>query len=177
MTTHSSILAREFHKQRNLVGYSPWTCKESDMTEQLTLLLLRHFSCVWLCVTPETAAHQPPLSLGFSRQEHWSGLPFPSPMHACMHAKSIQSWPTLCDPTDSSPRGSSAHGILQARILEWVAISFSDLIATSRLTLWNPMDHSPQCPSVLLPTDTRGQNKRAKRNPPTALWAFLRARK
>ena len=32
-------------------------------------------------VTPETAAHQAPPSLGFSRQEHWSGLPFPSPMH------------------------------------------------------------------------------------------------
>ena len=43
--------------------------------------LLSHFSRVWLCVTPETAAHQAPLSLGFSRQEHWSGLPFPSPMH------------------------------------------------------------------------------------------------
>ena len=46
----------------------------------LLLLLLSHFSCVWLCVTPETAAHQAPPSLGFSRQEHWSGLPFPSPM-------------------------------------------------------------------------------------------------
>ena len=46
----------------------------------LLLLLLCHFSCVRLCVTPETAAHQAPLSLGFSRQEHWSGLPFPSPM-------------------------------------------------------------------------------------------------
>ena len=34
-----------------------------------------------LCVTSETAAHQAPPSLGFSRQEHWSGLPFPSPMH------------------------------------------------------------------------------------------------
>ena len=31
--------------------------------------------------TPETAVHQAPRSLGFSRQEHWSGLPFPSPMH------------------------------------------------------------------------------------------------
>ena len=40
-----------------------------------------HFSHVQLCVTPEMAAHQAPLSLGFSRQEHWSGLPFPSPMH------------------------------------------------------------------------------------------------
>ena len=45
------------------------------------LLLLSHFSHVWLCETPETAAHQAPPSLGFSRQEHWSGLPFPSPMH------------------------------------------------------------------------------------------------
>ena len=45
------------------------------------LLLLSHFSCVRLCATPETAAHQAPLSLGFSRQEHWSGLPLPSPMH------------------------------------------------------------------------------------------------
>ena len=45
------------------------------------LLLLSRFSRVRLCATPETAAHQGPLSLGFSRQEHWSGLPFPSPMH------------------------------------------------------------------------------------------------
>ena len=47
----------------------------------LLLLLLSHFSRVRLCATPETAAHQAPLSLGFSRQEHWSGLPFSSPMH------------------------------------------------------------------------------------------------
>ena len=45
------------------------------------LLLLSHFSCVQLCATPETVAHQAPPSLGFSRQEHWSGLPCPSPMH------------------------------------------------------------------------------------------------
>ena len=47
----------------------------------LLLLLLSSFSCVWLCATPEMAAHQAPPSLGFSRQEHWSGLPFPSAMH------------------------------------------------------------------------------------------------
>ena len=45
------------------------------------LLLLSRFSHVRLCATPETAAYQAPLSLGFSRQEHWSGLPFPSLMH------------------------------------------------------------------------------------------------
>ena len=44
------------------------------------MLLLSRFS-VRLCATPETAAHQAPLSLRFSRQEHWSRLPFPSPMH------------------------------------------------------------------------------------------------
>ena len=47
----------------------------------MLLLLLSCFSRVWLCVTPQMAAHQAPPSLGFSRQEHWSGLPFPSPMH------------------------------------------------------------------------------------------------
>ena len=41
-------------------------------------------------------------------------------------AKSLQSCLTLCDPIDGSPPGSSVHGILQARVLEWVAISFSN---------------------------------------------------
>ena len=45
------------------------------------LLLLSHFSHVRLCVTPQTAAHQAPSSLGLSRQEHCSGLPFPSLVH------------------------------------------------------------------------------------------------
>ena len=45
---------------------------------------------------------------------------------AAAAAKSRQSCPTLCDPLDSSPRGSPAPGILQARTLEWVAISFSN---------------------------------------------------
>ena len=47
----------------------------------MLLLLLSRFSRVWLCAIPKTEAHQAPLSLGFSRQEHWSGLPFPAPMH------------------------------------------------------------------------------------------------
>ena len=47
----------------------------------LLLLLLSHFSHIRLCATSKTAAHQAPPSLRFSRQEHWSGLPFPSPMH------------------------------------------------------------------------------------------------
>ena len=44
---------------------------------------------------------------------------------AAAAAKSLQSFPTLCDPREGSPPGSSVHGISQARILEWVAVSFS----------------------------------------------------
>ena len=62
-------------------------------------------------------------------------------------AKSLQSCPTLCDPIDSSPPGSPVPGILQARTLEWVAISESEV------TQWcptpsDPMDCSPPDPSV-----------------------------
>ena len=61
--------------------FSISTLNEFKFLNTLLLLLLSHFSLVQLCATPQTAAHQTPPSLGFSRQEHWSGLPFPSPMH------------------------------------------------------------------------------------------------
>ena len=66
---------------------------------------------------------------------------------------SCQSCPTLCDPIDGSPRGSSVPGILQARILEWVAISFSNActhgkLLQSCLTLCDPMDSGPPGSSV-----------------------------
>jgi len=94
--------------------------------------------------------------MGFSRQEYWNGLSFSSPEDlpypglepsllqcrqmlchlshqgspiqwvAAAAAKSLQSCPTLCDPIDGSPPGSPVPGILQARTLEWVAISFSN---------------------------------------------------
>ena len=72
-------------------------------------------------------AHQAPLSLGFSRQEHWSGLPFLSPMHES-ESEFAQSCPTLRNPIDHSLPGSSTHGISQTRILERVAIAFSDSV-------------------------------------------------
>ena len=109
-------------------------------------------------MTPWTVARQAPLSMGFPRQEYWSGLPLPSPRDlpdpglepttspalagrffttelagkpaaaaaAAAAAKSLQSCLTLCDPIDGSPPGSPIPGILQARTLEWVAISFSN---------------------------------------------------
>ena len=92
----------------------------------LLLLLLSHFSRVRLCATPETASYQAPLSLGFSRQEHWSGLPFPSPMHESESESEVaQSCQTLNDLMHCSLPGSSVHGIFQARVLEWGAIAFS----------------------------------------------------
>ena len=87
------------------------------------LLLLSRFSRAWLHVIPQTAAHQAPPSLGFSRQEHWSGLPFPSPM---CESEVAQSCPTLSDPMDCSLQGSSIHGIFQARVLERGAIAFCE---------------------------------------------------
>ena len=63
-------------------GLLPLGCLQIESFSRCCLLLLlNRFSRVRLCVTPQTAAHQAPPSLGFSRQEHWSGLPFPSPMH------------------------------------------------------------------------------------------------
>ena len=126
-------------------------------------------------VTPWTIAYQASPSMGFSKQEYWSRLPFPSSgnlpdpgikpgspalqadalpseppgkmlgktegkkekrvaKHVCVlscsaaaaaAAKSLQSCPTLCDPIGGSPPGFPIPGILQARTLEWVAISFS----------------------------------------------------
>ena len=88
------------------------TNKMSTSSYLLVLLLLSHFSRVRLCATRERAAHQALPFLGFSRQEHWSGLPFPL---QCMKVKSesevAQSCPTLRDPMDCSLPGSSIHGI------------------------------------------------------------------
>ena len=63
--------------------------------------------------TPLSTACQAPLSMEFSKPA------------AAAAAKSLQSCATLCDPIDGSPPGSPVPGILQARTLEWVAISFS----------------------------------------------------
>ena len=55
----------------------------------LLLLLLSRFSRVRLCATPETAARQAPLSMGFSRQEYWSGVPLPSLKNSILCLKTV----------------------------------------------------------------------------------------
>ena len=82
-------------------------------------------SCPILC---DPIDGSPPgfLSLGFSRQEHWSGLPFPFPMHESEKGKWSRSVVSdSSDRMDCSLPGSSIHGIFQARVLEWGAIAFS----------------------------------------------------
>ena len=110
------------------------------MRDKIVMCMLSRFRRVWFFVTLWTAARQAPLSMGFSRQKYWSGLPFPplgdladpgmDPMSLMPHAlavatksaaaaaKSFQSCPTLCNPIDSSPLGSSVPGGT------WVSIFF-----------------------------------------------------
>ena len=110
-------------------------------------------SHVWLFETPWTTAHQAPLSMEFLGKNTGVGCHFliqgifPSQrsnlcllhwqvdslhtlwtpeIRAAAGAKSLQSCQTLCDPIDGLPSGSPVPGILQARTLEWVAISFSN---------------------------------------------------
>ena len=61
------------------VQHCVFSLRKYSFSPTLLLLLLSRFSRVRLCATPQTAAHQAPPSLGFSRQERWSGLPFPPP--------------------------------------------------------------------------------------------------
>ena len=85
-------------------------------------------SCPTLCDPIDGSPPGSP-SLGFSRQEHWSGLPFPSPMKES-ESEVTQPYPTLSNPVDCSLPGSSIYGIFQARVLVWGAIAFSDIMVS-----------------------------------------------
>ena len=72
----------------------------------------------------------------------------------CMKVKSesevAQTCPTLCDPMDCSPPGSSVHGIFQARVVEWVAIAFSDSLFYSPRNSLSPQTFNTTLPSSLI---------------------------
>ena len=127
----------------------------------LLLLLFSHYVMSDSLWPYGPLAHQAPLSMGFSRQEYWSRLPFPSPGDLPNpgikptflalagrffttefsgkvkgEGEVAHSCPTLCDPMDCSLPGFSIHGILQARILEWVTISFSRGSSRPRDQTW-----------------------------------------
>ena len=90
--------------QGSLACCSLWGHKESDMTEQLSIAQHNTYGTM---------------------KEHYITKGF-FEFKAAAAAKSLQLCPTLCDPIDGSPPGSAVPGILQARTLEWVAISSSN---------------------------------------------------
>ena len=160
------------------------------------LLLYHSFSHVWLFETPWTVAHQAPLSMGIFQAGilQWVAIPFSrgssrprdrtwvshtagrflmgwttreAPQQGLATAKLLQSCPTLCNPRDGSPPGSPVPGILQARTLEWAAISFSnawkwkvEVKSPSRVRLlatpWTGLSHTKNrtCPPVYTPLDS-----------------------
>ena len=88
-----------------------------DFINTKLALLVREDRSYWLNGT---------LILGiWNRSHHPWLLPSSAPERECVHANLFQSCPTLCDPMDCSPPAVSVYGILQARVLEWVAVPSS----------------------------------------------------
>ena len=123
------------HRQQPTRLHHPWDSPGKNTGVGCHCLLqcwkvtVKSLNRVRLFATPCTAAYQAPPSMGFSRQEHWSGLPLPSPMHGSENESEVaQSCLTLHYPMYCSLPGSSVHGSFQARVLEWVAIGFSELM-------------------------------------------------
>ena len=119
-----------------------------SILESLNLLLI-YFTQLWLLS----------VSIGFYNQ----GQGFPTLLLHAAAAESLQSCPTLCDPIHGSPPGSSVPGILQARILEWVAISFSNAwkwkVKVKSLSLSNSLRlHGLQPTRLLHPWDFPGKS-------------------
>ena len=86
--------------------------------------VLPWLSSLYLMLPPLSLGSAGPLQLNYSPKSKITNLLPSRPYAAATAAKSLQSCLILCDPTDSSPPGSPVPGILQARTLEWVAISF-----------------------------------------------------
>ena len=103
--------------------------EQQEASAQLLLLLLSRFSHVQLCTTPQTASHPAPPSLGFSRQEHWNGLPFPSPKQES-ESEIAQSCPTLPNPWIAAYQAPSSMGF--SRQEHWSGVSMPSPKSTVR---------------------------------------------
>ena len=127
--------------------------------------VLNHFSCVWCCATPGTAGCQAPLSMRFSRQEYWSGLPFPPPgdlsdpgieltsLVSCTGKQVLyhlavssvaQSYLTLCNPMDCSTPGFPVHHQLM-ELAQTHVHRVSDAIQPSHPFFTTNTIHIPIC--------------------------------
>ena len=143
-------LPGESRGQRSLVCYpSSWGHTESDMTERLSTRARNSAYFAWLLLLLQIASVVSNSMRPHRRQPTRLPRPWDSPgkntgvgchcLLQCMKVKSesevAQSCPTLHDPVDCSPPGSSIHGIFQARVLEWGAIAFSKLLPRRLLKL------------------------------------------
>ena len=95
-------------------GVPSWAFVAAYSSYCLCWVTLPFHICCMMGGHPCPSTGQAGTSLGFSRQEHWSGLPFPSPMR---ESEVAQSCPTLIDPMECSLPGSSVHGIFQAEVV------------------------------------------------------------
>ena len=158
MATNSSILDGKFHGQRSLAVCNPWGHKESNTTGCVHIHiynnefsnLYKNKTCQYLMKIIGNII----LLIKVSYKVKITWTCFQSSCYCCLVAQLCS---TLCDPMDCSPQGSSVHGIPQARILEWVAISFSEgssrprdqtlvsCIAGRRFTLWATREAGVSC--------------------------------
>ena len=113
MATHSSVLAWRIPGTGSLVGCHLWGHTESDTTEAMQQ-------------QQQQQPHFLTAAFLISKQKGLGLIFVVALLSAATAAKSLQSCPTLCDPIYGSPPGSPIPGILQARTLEWIAISFSN---------------------------------------------------
>ena len=151
---------KNLYKQLNsavpLLSFHPW----GHPSMQASIHILPLYEVPWHlpppCTFPSSSCSVSPSSFWLlqsvcpaSPSQCCFGCPlYPHPrLCAAAAAKSLQSCQTLCNPIDGSPPGSPVPGILQARTLEWVAISFSNAAAAKSLqlcpTLCDPIDSSP----------------------------------
>ena len=121
----------ESHGQRSLAGYSPWGRTESDTTERLSTCrtVLGCFMSVHPSIQYRISEHGKDGKLLLLVIDKTPRMTQPNfirgPISLKVKVLVVQSCPTLCDPIDYSSLGSSVHGILQTRILEWVSTPFS----------------------------------------------------
>ena len=129
---------------------------------QNLLLLLSRFSRVQLCGTPQMADHQALSFLGFSRQEHWSGLPFPSPMYESEKISEVtQSYPTISNPNDDAVK--VLHSVCQQiwKTQQWPQ-DWKRLVFISISKKNNAKEYSNSCTIALISHTRKVMSKFSK---------------
>ena len=121
---HNSIISIENSMKSN-IKENLWLCVGVEKTFRLFEIFLFCLELEWFLIKGQNCEEYTYFNCFFNILI-LSLLRLPSFHYSSLTAKSLQSWPNLCDPIDGSPQASPVPGILQARTPEWVAISFSN---------------------------------------------------